>query len=134
VTDGPTGGREAVAFYERAFGAVEIYRVGGTDEHEDVVSVLRIGASTVWVSDEAPEYANHSPESLGGGSVRMLLQVEDPVASQARAVEAGAKEIWRVTEEYGWQIGRVADPYGHHWEIARPLGPWPPAHEEPTAG
>jgi len=63
---------------------------------------------------------------VGGGTVRLLLLVDDPQAAFTRAVSAGATEVWPVSEEYGWLIGRVADPYGHHWEIGKPLGPWPP--------
>ena len=55
-------GRAAVDFYRAAFGAVEDYRVGGTDEHEAVVAQLSIGATTFWVADESPDHENFSPE------------------------------------------------------------------------
>ena len=58
-----------VEFYKAAFGAVEIYRVGGTDEHEEVVAQLTIGDASFWVSDESPANKNFSPESLGGSTV-----------------------------------------------------------------
>jgi PhnB protein len=119
-------GRAAIEFYAAALGAVEVYRVGGTDEHEDVVAQLTIGEASFWVSDESPEHGNHSPESLGGATVRMLLIVEDPDAAVARAVAAGATEVHPVGEEHGWRLGRIADPFGHRWEIGRPLVPWPP--------
>jgi PhnB protein len=119
-------GREAVEFYKAAFGAEEIYRVGGTDEHEDVVSQLSIGVATFWVADESPAHLNFSPESLGGATTRMLLTVADPDAAVQRAVAAGATEVTAVTDDYGWRVGRIVDPFGHHWEIGRPLGPWPP--------
>jgi PhnB protein len=124
-------GREAVEFYERAFGAVEVYRVGGTDRHPDVVSQLMIGDESFWVADEAPGAGNHSPESLGGGTVRMLLQVDDPQASVERAIAAGATEVYAVAEAHEWLLGRVVDPYGHHWEIGKPLSDWPPASGRP---
>jgi PhnB protein len=120
-------GRAAVEFYQAAFGAVEEYRVGGTDTNEAVVSQLSVGDAWFWVADESPEHANFSPESLGGGSVRMLLIAADPAAMMARAVAAGAREVYPVSEEHGWLLGRVEDPFGHHWEIGRPLGAWPPA-------
>jgi PhnB protein len=120
-------GREAVAWYIEAFGAVEDYRVGGDDEMPDVVAQLSVDGATFWVSDEAPEHANHSPESLGGGSVRMALVVDDPHAVFARAIAAGAREVWPVSEEYGWTLGRVEDPFGHHWEIGKPPEDWPNA-------
>jgi PhnB protein len=119
-------GRAAVDFYVAAFGAVEVYRVGGTDEHESVVSQLAIGSASFWVSDESPEHGSHSPESVGGATTRLLLVVEDPDAAVARAVAAGATEMAPVGEGHGWRLGRIADPFGHHWEIGRPLVPWPP--------
>lgn len=119
-------GRAAVEFYASAFGAAEIYRVGGTDEHPEVVAQLAIGSASFWVSDEAPEHGNFSPESVGGATARMLLVVADPDAVVDRAVAAGATEIQPVGEEHGWRLGRIADPFGHHWEIGTPLIPWPP--------
>ena len=124
-------GREAVEFYERAFGAVEVYRVGGTDEHPDVVSQLVLGDASFWVSDEAPDVGNHSPESLGGGSVRLLLQVDDPASVVERAVAAGATEVYPPAEAHGWLLGRIEDPFGHHWEIGKPLIHWPPESGRP---
>jgi ribose 5-phosphate isomerase B len=119
-------GREAVEFYKRAFGAAELHRVGGTDEHEPLVSQLAVADATFWVHDESPEHGISSPESLGGASARILLVVEDPAALQARAVAEGASEHAPVASAHGWLLGRIEDPYGHHWEIGRPLGEWPP--------
>lgn len=119
-------GQAAVEFYRKAFGAIEVYRVGGTDEYPEVVSQLRIGEDLFWVSDESPEHENFSPESVGGGTVKMLLVVPDPDTSVAQAVAAGATEVAQVTDEHGWRLGRVRDPFGHHWEIGKPLVEWPP--------
>jgi PhnB protein len=119
-------GRAAVEFYKTAFGAVEVYRVGGTDAHEAVVSQLSIGTASFWVHDESPANGIFSPEGLGGCTVRILLVVEDPDSAFARAVAAGASEISPVGEEHGWRVGRLVDPFGHHWEIGAPLVPWPP--------
>lgn len=121
-------GRAAVEFYQAAFSAVERYRVGGTDAHEAVVSQLSVGDSWFWVADESPGHANFSPASLGGGTVRMLLIAADPQALIGRAVAAGAREVYPAAEEHGWLLGRIEDPFGHHWEIGRPLAAWPPAH------
>ena len=127
-------GRAAVDFYKQALGAVEVYRVGGTDEHEAVVSQLTVGATSFWVADESPEHLNFSPESLGGGTARMLLVVGDPDAAVARALAAGAREIRAVADERGWRMGRIEDPFGHHWEIGRPPVPWPPHHDDEHTG
>jgi len=124
-------GRDAVDFYKAAFGAVEVYRVGGTDDNPDVVSQLTVGGASFWVSDESPPNANFSPESVGGGTVRMLLVVDDPDSVVERATRAGAVEVYPVGEEHGWRLGRVEDPFGHHWEIGKPLVPWPPPDGRP---
>jgi RpiB/LacA/LacB family sugar-phosphate isomerase len=122
-----SNGRAAVDFYKNAFDAVEVYRVGGTDEHQAVVSQLAVGDTSFWVADESPEHHNFSPQSLGGGTVRMLLVVADPDAAVAHALGAGATEVRAIADEHGWRLGRIVDPFGHHWEIGRPLVPWPPA-------
>jgi len=116
-------GTSALDFYARAFGAVVDFRVGD----EAIVAQLSIGDAAFWVSDEAPEYGNHSPESVGGCTARMLLVVEDPDAMVAQAVEAGATLIYACEDQHAWRLGRVLDPFGHHWEIGRPLVDWPPA-------
>ena len=120
-------GRQAVEFYKAAFGAAELHRVGGTDEHEDVVCQLAVGDASFWVSDESPEHRNFAPESLGGSTVRLLLVVDDPRAVVAKALSLGGVEVVPVREDHGWLYGRVEDPFGHHWEIGKPLGVWPPA-------
>jgi PhnB protein len=119
-------GRAAVEFYRAAFGAREVYRVGGDDENESVVAQLAVGEASFWVADESPEHGTFSPESVGGGTVRLLLVVDDPDAAIERAVAAGATQIAAAGDEHGWRLGRIADPFGHHWEIGRPLGQWPP--------
>jgi PhnB protein len=120
------GGRAAVDFYREAFDAVEVYRVGGTDQHEAVVSQLSVQGASFWVADESPQHFNFSPETVGGSTTRMLLVVDDPDEVVRRAVRAGAREVRPVTNEHGWRLGRIEDPFGHHWEIGRPLIPWPP--------
>jgi PhnB protein len=112
-------GARAVEFYKSAFGAIEVYRV--EDPGGSVVSRLSIGGAEFWLSDESPEHGNFSPESLGGGSARMILTVPDPDAMFAKALAAGAQEVFAVEEAYGWRLGRVVDPFGHHWEIGHPL-------------
>jgi PhnB protein len=114
-------GAEAIDFYKAAFNAVELYRVD--DPAGAVVAQLAVAGADFWVADESPVDLNFSPESLGGGTVRIVMTVEDPDASFAQAVAAGATVVWAVTEEYGWRLGRICDPYGHHWEIGKPLLP-----------
>ncbi|HUK15793.1 MAG TPA: VOC family protein [Bryobacteraceae bacterium] len=111
-------GAKAVEFYKAAFGAEEVFRHEGGGA---VVARLSVDGAEFWVADESPEHLNFSPEFLGGGTVRMVLTVEDPDAVFARAVAAGARVVWPVKDDYGWRLGRVVDPFGHHWEIGKPL-------------
>lgn len=113
------GGARAVVFYTAAFGAREVYRVD--DPSGAVVARLSIDGAEFWLNDESPEHGNFSPESLGGGTARMILTVPDPDAVFAQALAAGASEVFAVEEAYGWRVGRVVDPFGHHWEIGKPL-------------
>ena len=114
-------GGKAIEFYKAAFGAGELFRID--DESSGaVVARLSVGESEFWLADESPEHGNFSPESLGGGSVRMVMIVKDPDAAFERAVVAGANVVWPVSNQpYGWRVGRIVDPFGHHWEIGRPL-------------
>jgi len=113
------GGAKAVDFYKMAFGAAELFRLDAPDGA--VVAKLSVGEAQFWVADESPENLNFSPQSLGGGTVRMVMTVEDPNAAFDRAIAAGAKEISPIHDDYGWRLGRIVDPFGHHWEIGKPL-------------
>lgn len=113
-------GAQAVEFYKAAFEAQELFRI--ESESGDVVAHLSVGGAEFWIADESPEHLNFSPESLGGGSVRMVMVVENPDAAFDRAVSAGARAVSPVTDQpYGWRVGRIADPFGHHWEIGKPV-------------
>src|SRR5215470_13740715 len=113
-------GARAIDFYKRAFGAEELFRI--ENDKGEVVARMAVDGAEFWLADESPQHFNFSPESLGGGSVRMVLTVENPDAVFDRAVAAGATVVWPVADQrYGWRVGRIADPFGHHWEIGKPL-------------
>ena len=112
-------GSQAIEFYKSAFGANVVVRLDAPDGA--VVARLSAGGAEFWVADESPEHKNFSPETLGGGTVRMVVVVEDPDAAFAIAVAAGAVVVSPVQNQYGWRVGRIADPFGHHWEIGKPL-------------
>jgi PhnB protein len=114
---------EAVAFYEAALGASVLHRVGPGD---DIVAQLAVGNARFWVAGAAPEMRRLSPRAANGATGRTLLVVDDPDAVVAAAIAAGATELAPVADEHGWRLGRVADPFGHEWEIGRPVGEWPP--------
>jgi PhnB protein len=107
---------KAVEFYKAAFGAIEVYRLEAPDG--GLVARLSVNGAEFWLSEESPD-----SESSGEGSVRMILTIPDPDALFAQALEAGASQVFPVGEEHGWRLGRLVDPFGHHWEIGRPLNP-----------
>lgn len=114
-------GAKAVEFYKAAFGAEVLFCIEGEDG--GVVAQMRVGESDFWVSDESPAHLNFSPVTLGGATARFVLTVGDPDAVYERAVAAGAIKVQPVEDQpYGWRVGRVVDPFGHHWEIGKPLG------------
>jgi PhnB protein len=112
-------GAQALAFYKDAFGASELFRIDSPTG--EVVARLSVNGAEFWLADESPEHLNFSPETLGGGTVRMVMIVDDPDAAFKRAVSAGAKIVTPMKDDYGWHLGRVVDPFGHHWEIGKPL-------------
>jgi PhnB protein len=111
-----SGATEAVAFYTAAFGAVERYRLED-DGGGVIVAQLAIGGADFWVQDDA----DSSPMPDARIAVRIILTVADPDAVFAQALAAGATAVGAVAEEHGWRSGRLIDPFGHDWEIARPL-------------
>jgi PhnB protein len=113
----------AVAFYQAAFGATVLHRVG---EGDDIVAQLAVGRAAFWVASAGPDRKRFSPQAIGGATGRTLLVVDDPDAVFERAVRAGAAAEAPVADEHGWRVGRILDPFGHEWEIGRPASPWPP--------
>jgi PhnB protein len=114
----------AIDFYAEAFGAVVLHQAG---DGEDIVAQLAVGDAAFWISPADPGAKRFNPAALGGGTGRFLLVVDDPQGVFARALAAGAVAVAPVSDEHGWRLGRIKDPFGHEWEIGRPLGPWPPA-------
>jgi PhnB protein len=112
-------GKRALEFYRDAFGAEELFCIESPDHK--VVARLSVGGAEFWVSDESPEHLHFSPETLGGATTRMLLIVDDPDATFDRACAAGGTVVTPMGDQHGWHVGRIADPFGHHWEIGKPL-------------
>jgi PhnB protein len=111
----------AVAFYKAAFDAIETYRLEIPDG--SLIVRLSMHGAEFWISSGAPEplYAV-TREVVGGGTVRMILTVADPEAVFAKALAAGASEVYPVGDQHGWRLGRLVDPMGLHWEIGHQLG------------
>jgi PhnB protein len=111
VRDGPG----AVDYYRAAFGAVERYRLED-DAGRVVVAQLAIGNADFWLGEDRDTGADPA-----GGPIRIILTVDDPDAVFRRALDAGATEVAPVYEDHGWRVGRLADPFGHHWEVGKRL-------------
>jgi PhnB protein len=108
----------AVAFYQAAFGATVLMRVG---DGEDIVAQLAVGDAVFWVVAASDDLRRLDPLTANGRTGRTLLVVDDPDAVHAQAVTAGATETSPVADEHGWRVGRILDPHGHEWEIGRRL-------------
>jgi PhnB protein len=108
-----SNGNAAIEFYQKAFDAIEVYHLdvpGG-----GVVSRLSVKGAEFWISDGATD--SHVAEP----PVRMILTVPDPDEVFAKAIRAGGIIVYPVGEGHGWRIGRLSDPFGHHWEIGKQL-------------
>ena len=107
----------AIEFYAAAFGATIRERLEAPSG--PIVAVLEIDGMAFGVATEAPDLGTPSPETAGATTVRVSLHVDDPDSAAARALAAGAKEMFPVADQpYGLRQGRVVDPFGHHWLIA----------------
>lgn len=108
---------EAIAFYERAFGAIEKLRlpVGDRLAHAEVL----IGDSHVMLADADAEAGARSPRDLGGSPVSLMLYVDNADAAFDRAVAAGATVKSPLQDQfYGDRSGVLEDPFGHQWTIS----------------
>lgn len=112
------GAAEAIAFYQRAFGAQEKLRLSSPDGKIGHAEI-EIGDSRVMLADEHPDWGALGPLSIGGTPTSLMVYVEDVDAVFARAVAAGAKEVRPVQDQfYGDRSGFLEDPFGHRWSIA----------------
>lgn len=109
-------GERAVEFYKSAFDAIETYRLETPD---GLIVKFSIDGAEFWISGGPTHEETKIP--LGGDSIRMILVVADPYPIFAKALKAGATEVFPIGEDHGWKLGRLADPFGLHWEIGHPL-------------
>jgi PhnB protein len=110
--------RAAIAFYIKAFGAVELFRLvepAGRVGHAEI----QIGDSILMLNDEYPDFGARSPASIGGSPVAFRIEVPDADAAFERAVKAGATVVRPLQDEfYGDRMGMVACPFGYRWSLA----------------
>lgn len=111
------GAADAIDFYRKAFGAVELTRLPGSDG-KLMHARIRIGDSVVMLNDEFPQWDSFGPKSLKGSPVTIHLYVEDADALFAQAVGAGAKVTMPLADMFwGDRYGVLEDPFGHRWSI-----------------
>lgn len=112
------GAQEAIAFYQRAFGAKELFRLAepsGKIGHAE----LAIGRSRLILADEYPDFGALSPVTVGGTPVSIHLYVDDVDKMMAQATAAGATLLRAVQDEFfGDRTGLLTDPFGHRWHLA----------------
>jgi PhnB protein len=112
------GAADAIDFYKKAFGAVELMRMPSPDGRIGHAEI-KIGDSAIMLADEYPEMGYRSPQSLGGAGVSLMVYVELVDEVFKRALATGAKELQPVKDQfYGDRSGTLQDPYGHTWTIA----------------
>lgn len=112
------GAADAIAFYVKAFNAVELGRMPGPDG-KLIHAMLRIGDSPLMLVDEFPQWGSKSPATLGGTPVSIHLYVENADAAFQQAVDAGASVRMPLADMFwGDRYGVVVDPFGHQWSIA----------------
>jgi len=111
------GAADAIAFYQKAFGAVELSRLPGP-EGKLMHASIRIGDSVVMLTDEVPRWGSLGPKSLNGSPVVIHLYVEDADAVFNRAVAAGCKVTMPLMDAFwGDRYGKLLDPFGQEWSI-----------------
>lgn len=118
---------DAIAFYQKAFGAIELNRMPGPDG-KLMHATVRIGDSTVMLVDEYPEWGSVGPKTLKGSPVTLHMYVEDADVAFKRAVDAGAT-VRMAPEDMFWgdRYGVLVDPFGHQWSIATHIRDLTPA-------
>lgn len=111
------GAAEALEYYKKAFGAIELFRM----EHEGKIghAEIKIGDSPIMLADEYPDMGFVSPKTLGGSPVGIMIYVEDVDTIFKQAIDAGGVEKKPVQDQfYGDRSGTLTDPYGHVWTVA----------------
>jgi len=107
----------AIDCYRDVFGAVETARY--TEDGRIVEAELRFGPSRVSVRDETDD--DRGPLRLGGTSVILAVETDDPDSVAAALAERGGRVVFPVTDHPYGRAGRVEDAYGHQWMVIRPV-------------
>ena len=113
------GAREAIEFYKKAFGAIELFALVDPSDGRIGHAELQFGDSMVMLSDEYPDFGAVSPDTLGGSPVKLHISVADVDAMFAEALKLGCTEVRPVKEQFfGDRTGTLVDPFGYTWSLA----------------
>jgi len=108
----------AIEFYKKAFGAVELFRVGEPGRKVGHAE-MKIGNVIFMLADEFPDIGAISPQTLGGTPVTFYVYVEDVDGFTEKAIGEGLKVLKPVADQfYGDRSGHFEDPFGHKWGFA----------------
>jgi PhnB protein len=120
------GASAAIEFYREVLGATERMRLPAPDDKVGHAE-LQIGDSVLMLADEFPDMDARGPKGVGGTPVTLHVYVEDADAVFDRAVQAGAKGLRPVENQfYGDRLGEFEDPFGHRWSVATHVEDVPP--------
>lgn len=112
------GGADAIEFYKKAFGAVELFRFPSPDGKIGHAEI-KVGDSPIMLADEYPDMGYNGPQTIGGSPVSLMIYVDDVDTVFNQAVKAGATVKEALQDKfYGDRIGTVIDPFGHRWHLA----------------
>jgi len=112
------GGADAIEFYKKAFGAVELFRMPSPDGKIGHAEI-KVGDSPIMLADEFPDMGYKGPQSIGGSPVSLMIYVDDVDTVFKQAVDAGATVKEALQDKfYGDRMGTVIDPFGHRWHLA----------------
>ncbi|GGC54816.1 VOC family protein [Hoyosella rhizosphaerae] len=118
------GAAQAIEFYTKAFGAVEVFRVPDDDGNRLMHASITINGGLIMLVDDYPEYCDGkstTPQALGGSPVTIHLNVQDVDAAWKQAVDAGATVDMELADQFwGDRYGKLTDPFGHSWSLASP--------------
>jgi PhnB protein len=120
-----SNGAAAIAFYQAAFGAVELNRSYAPHSEKLMHASLSVNGGTLMLSDDFPELAggvSRTPQAFGGTPVTLHIDVEDADAAWARALAAGATVVFPLKDQFwGARYGKLADPFGHEWSMSQEI-------------
>jgi uncharacterized glyoxalase superfamily protein PhnB len=112
---------EAIAFYEKAFGAKR-RSVANSPDGKVMNAQLVFGNSVLMLNDEYPDYGSHGPKAGENLPVTMHINSMDVDNEFQRAVDAGCEVTMPLELQFwGDKYGQLKDPYGYNWSMGQKM-------------